>query len=215
LGERWPWPAGSCASEPSTAARSSLLAVGRRSGVQGRNLGATAMGIGGLGSRGGREVVGRGELSGARLGGGSVHGERRRHTGRRRACELVISFGTALVNRHGRGRGHSRADDVAWSAALHARRLARAHPRTTRGPGPVQPWPRCGARGKARRGPHGSPRSTTKLPRLPYAGRMRGRHVADAAAACARRAGRGDGVGCSPFIPLKRLRKSKTRKSDN
>jgi hypothetical protein len=69
--------------------------------------------------------------------------------------------------------------------------------------------------GKARRGPHGGPRSTTKLSRLPYAGRMRGRHVAGAAAARAQRAGRGNGVGCSPFIPLKRLRKSKTRKSDN
>jgi hypothetical protein len=113
------------------------------------------MGIGGLGSRGGREVVGQGELSGARLGGGSVHGERRWHTGRRRACELANSFGTPLANRRGRGRGHSRADDMAWSAALHARRLARAHPRTARGPGPVRPRPRLGARGK---GEAGSPR---------------------------------------------------------
>jgi hypothetical protein len=112
--------------------------------------------------------------------------------------------------------GHPRADGVAWTAGpacAPAGTCASAHGRVA----PV----RCSLGlgvvhgGKARRGPHGGLRSTTKLSRLPYAGRMRGRHVAGAAAARARRAGRGDGVGCSPFIPLKRLHKSKTRKSDN
>jgi hypothetical protein len=50
----------------------------QRSGLQ---LGATATGICCLGSRGGREVVGRRESSGAKLGGGSGNGERRRYTG--------------------------------------------------------------------------------------------------------------------------------------
>jgi hypothetical protein len=57
--------------------------------------------------------------------------------------------------------------------------------------------------------------STATVPRLPYAGRTRGRHVAGTAAARARRTGRGDGISCAPFNPLKRLRKCKTRKSDN
>jgi hypothetical protein len=153
----------------------------RRCGVQGDGEGC-------LGSRGGREVVGRQESSGAKLGGGSGHGERRRYTGSTASLWTVI-FGTAPTNRRGRGRG----------APQGGRRGIASGPCMRVAP------VRCGLGlgavhgGKARRRPHGGPLSTTKLSRHPYAGRTRGRHMAGAAAARAQRAGRGDDVSRFPF----------------
>jgi hypothetical protein len=104
-------------------------------------------------------------------------------TGSTASRDLAI-FGTAPAKRRGRGRGapkggrHGMASWPCMRTSWRVRVRARAR-------GPVQCGLSLGAvyGGKARRRPHGGPRSTTKLSRLPYAGRTRGCHVAGAATA--------------------------------